>query len=825
MANAFAPSENITGVQVDGQPTAPPNIAGSSSGGTDSIFAPDKVTSGLADIQREGSAAKEGLYGNITNLANQDAFRAHHAYDAEAATAHDIPTWNEEAQKQKFSTDPVKAFGSVGSVFAMIAAAFTHRPMINALQGSAAAMDAVKAGDDKAYDQAFTAFKTNADLAIKRHQMMHEEYQDALSLMNTDMAAGEAQLKMAAHKYDDKQMLFLTENGLSDMRDKLITGRAKSVEATVEANDKIDAQSLRRQTFDSMKADVEKSGIPKTDPRYAALMAEAGRRAFAGKETPIDPQMWQWEMQHAQDHDGKGPTAEERQKFYAGFRTSVARETPDMEFLRKYQEEHATDNDGQGVPIEEAYGALSVAKNKAKTEVAAARQAEIDRHNRAVETISAGKGDTSAKLAEEKERHDKTLEDLGQGRLAETVRSNVAKDKIATIRQSEIDRHNQAVETISSSKGDTSAALAKEKERHDNMTEALTYAAQELGYGKLTETIRTNTVKAQEQDARQEEIERHNKALESLTGTRGDISSKLADERERHDKAMEGFTEQRLSAPKLPTNAGEKAQAVEEMLADPANKGMKREEAIAAVDAKIASSVAKAKLGGDALLDDDTVSIMADQYMAGDKSVLQNLGRGAQGAQNIVKVREAVMRKAKEQNLKGADLALRMAEFNGLTAGQRTLGSRVANVEMFANETLNMIDVARKSSADVPRSQWIPVNKALQAFESNTGDPKIRAFGAAINSLVNTYAKAIAGGGQATVSDKDHAREIITSADSQAQFDAVMKVIEQELQAARKAPGQVKEQFRDLAGSNSLDKPLAPEQNVIKYDINGKRIP
>jgi hypothetical protein len=142
--------------------------------------------------------------------------------------------------------------------------------------------------------------------------------------MHTDMAVGEAQLKMAAMKYDDKQMLFLTENGLSDLRDKLITGRAKALESTVEANNKIDALSLRRQTFDSMKADVEKSGIPKDDPRYAALMAEAGRRAFAGKETPIDPQMWQWEMQHAQDHDGKGPTAEERQKFYQGFRLTGA---------------------------------------------------------------------------------------------------------------------------------------------------------------------------------------------------------------------------------------------------------------------------------------------------------------------------------------------------------------------------------------------------------------------------------------------------------------------------------------------------------------------
>lgn len=351
MANAFATGESITGIEVDGQPTSPPP--------GDSLVGPDKITRGLSDIQGEAGRAKEGIYGNIAGAASHDTYRAHKAFDAEAATSHDIPDWNEDQQRQKFATDPVKAFGSMGSVFAMVAAAFTHRPMINALQGSAAAMDAIREGDEKNYEKAFRAYKTNTELAIKRHTMMHQEYEDATQLMKTDMAAGEALLKITADKYDDKQMRFLTENGLSDLRDKLLTGRAKAVEGLVKANDAIDQQSLRKQTFESMKADIEKSSIPKDDPRYATLMAEAGRRAFAGKETPMDAQMWQWEMQHAQDHDGKGPTAEERQKFYQGFR-STARETPDMEFLRKYQEEHPE------APIEEAYGALSDFKRRQK---------------------------------------------------------------------------------------------------------------------------------------------------------------------------------------------------------------------------------------------------------------------------------------------------------------------------------------------------------------------------------------------------------------------------------------------------------------------------
>ena len=224
------------------------------------------------------------------------------------------------------------------------------------------------------------------------------------------------------------------------------------------------------------------------------------------------------------------------------------------------------------------------------------------------------------------------------------------------------------------------------------------------------------------------------------------------------------------------------------------------------------------------LLSDEDAKVMAEQYLAGDKSVFTNLGRGGQGPQNVVKVRHAIMDEARARGMSGDDIALRMAEFAGLTSGERALGTRTANVEMFAGEAYKMMDVARKASLDVPRGEFVPVNRALLAFEKNTGDPKVVAFGAAINTLVNTYAKAIAGGGQATVSDKDHAREMLEAAFSEEQFEAVLNTLGQELEAARQAPGAVKQGFRDLAGNRNLQGNLGPPPNTIRYDAEGNRV-
>ncbi len=283
-----SPNETITGVEVDGQPTEPLSGGNPALAGQDPIFAPSdtgagdiaRVSQGLSNIAGQKAEDDTAILGGTSRALQQDAYRAHQAFNAEAATSRDIPSWNEEAQKAKFATDPVKAFGSVGSVFAMVAAAFTHRPMINALQGSAAAMDAIKAGNDQGYKDAFTAWKANTDLAIKRHDMMHQEYQDATELMKTDMTAGEAQLRMAAIKYDDNKMKFLLDNGLSKDVIDLMSSRAKGMD------------QIRNVSEESMDHNLKMKAFS-TDPRVASGNPQqilAAWNQALGKQAPTAEQ-------------------------------------------------------------------------------------------------------------------------------------------------------------------------------------------------------------------------------------------------------------------------------------------------------------------------------------------------------------------------------------------------------------------------------------------------------------------------------------------------------------------------------------------------------
>jgi hypothetical protein len=280
-----SPDEKVTGVEVDGQPTAA--IAGQ-----DPIFMPsdpagagraEVLSKGLGNISDTKARDDASIVGPLSADIQQDAYRAHKAFDAEAATSHDIPSWNEQEQKAKFATDPVKAFGSVGSVFALVAAAFTHRPMINALQGSAAAMDAIREGNEKGYKDAFTAWKANTDLAIKRHDMMHQEYQDATQLMKTDMTAGEAQLKLSALKYDDNKMKFLLENGMSDEISKLMESRAKAIDSVRKATEGNMDYQFRQKAFST------DARVASGDPQQvlAAWNQIFGKQASTAEQTAV----------------------------------------------------------------------------------------------------------------------------------------------------------------------------------------------------------------------------------------------------------------------------------------------------------------------------------------------------------------------------------------------------------------------------------------------------------------------------------------------------------------------------------------------------------
>lgn len=223
-----------------------------------------------------------------------------------------------------------------------------------------------------------------------------------------------------------------------------------------------------------------------------------------------------------------------------------------------------------------------------------------------------------------------------------------------------------------------------------------------------------------------------------------------------------------------------------------------------------------ASIAGGGQLNPDALRLTAEQYLAGDRQAVQGYARNAAAR---IALQNEITKVAKERGYKGADIAAQMADFAGITAGSRTVGTRAAQIELASSEAEKMIDIAADRSKAFERTKFVPVNVAIKAFETNTGAPEVKAFGAAVNSLVNVYARAISPSGVPTVSDKDHAREMLSVIDSPEQFKAVTDVMRQEMKAARAAPGEVRAATRRAVTGNETPA-AAPKRVANDADYN-----
>jgi hypothetical protein len=299
------------------------------------------VTKGLTTLKKQEFAEKSKVQDDLTGIMERDRRRVEQQYEASGYKQGDFQPWNAQAEHEKHSTDPLVAFGSLGSVFGMIASAFTHAPMENALNASAAAMNAIKAGDETEYERAHEAWKQNTDLAFKRHQMQREHYLDAITLMGQNMQVGEAKLRMMATKYGDAQTLFLLEHGMSKELIDLQEKRNDAIVKAVDASERVGKFALQKRFFEEASKQVEQEQDP---VKKAGTMLYNFEKIFNNKmDTPQKEVMGLWFKQHP------NATAEEAAEFY---RTKVERplggqQGADQEFIRRFREQNpdATDKE------------------------------------------------------------------------------------------------------------------------------------------------------------------------------------------------------------------------------------------------------------------------------------------------------------------------------------------------------------------------------------------------------------------------------------------------------------------------------------------------
>lgn len=273
------------------------------------------------------------------------------------------------------------------------------------------------------------------------------------------------------------------------------------------------------------------------------------------------------------------------------------------------------------------------------------------------------------------------------------------------------------------------------------------------------------------------------------------LDQSKADETKRHNRVEEGQGSQRIGIEAQNAATSRARLGIEQQNAATSRERLAMEEGKSGLMPD-PNSPGKFVRDPSVGLTDDDLKFMARQYLAGDKSVMQNLGRGAQGSRDIVALRKAIREEAESKGMKPDEVASTIAEFEGLKAGERALGQRTANAGMAVNEASQFADLALQASNKVDRTKYPSLNKVLQAAEKGTGDPAIVEFGAYNNSLINAYARAISPSGTPTVSDKDHAREMLATAYSKGQYAAVVGAMKKEMAAAQKSPGMVREEFR-----------------------------
>lgn len=156
------------------------------------------------------------------------------------------------------------------------------------------------------------------------------------------------------------------------------------------------------------------------------------------------------------------------------------------------------------------------------------------------------------------------------------------------------------------------------------------------------------------------------------------------------------------------------------------------------------------------------------------------------------------------------------SEYAGSISGQRAVGTQIANVQIAANEATKMINVAKPYVEKVDPTDYPTLNSIGNFVSRKTGDPNITGLATSLNSLVNTYARAINPKGVATVSDKNHAREILNDAMSKGQLNEAFTVMQQEMAAALASGPETK---ANLRGGNA---PAATPAPAGAVDTNNK---
>lgn len=218
-------------------------------------------------------------------------------------------------------------------------------------------------------------------------------------------------------------------------------------------------------------------------------------------------------------------------------------------------------------------------------------------------------------------------------------------------------------------------------------------------------------------------------------------------------------------------------------------------------------------------LDPETADFMADQALAGDKSVFTNLGRGAQGSKNILALRTSIMRKAREQSLSGSDMAQINASFAAATSEARAIGTRSGAANTAAIEVPRMATMSTDAYAALPRGDFVPFNKLRRLVDHNLSSADQSTAYTADVGLITAWARALNPQGTPRLADIERGEKLLNTASSAAAHDAVVKQMVREAEAILAGTAEAKAGLKPGGSTPAPPKTMTDAQRLAKYGI------
>jgi len=237
--------------------------------------------------------------------------------------------------------------------------------------------------------------------------------------------------------------------------------------------------------------------------------------------------------------------------------------------------------------------------------------------------------------------------------------------------------------------------------------------------------------------------------------------------------------------------------------------------------AALTASLRASAGGKDEPVSQEAADFIAGRFLEGDQNALIGISRN-KALHNAVMV--SIATQAKQLGIDPKEAVQRGLEYKGAGAEQRTMGNQAANVAMASSEAYNMVPIVSDLSKKVPRTEFPTLNAAGNVIRKNTGDPNVVAFDQSIDSLINAYARAINPKGVATVADKKRAHEKLNIGFANGQVDAVLGVMQREIEAAKAAPVEARKTSREARVGGGEAKPGAAPTVVRTGTRDGKRV-